>query len=164
MLNINKKIFIVFILLLIIKFSSADQCPNYADSADEFRAITIQSVFSFLGGNSALNNNEVSALYNFYSENKKEWDGSICSPEVICILEKYKSGNKNIDCGYGSGDGGGINSLCSSNLECKDSNDCTEDICNNPGTLSAQCKHIPSLENAACTGGVCNANGQCIAP
>jgi serine protease len=53
--------------------------------------------------------------------------------------------------------------VCSSDTDCNDSNECTNDVCLNPGTPNAYCSHSNVADNTACTGGVC-CSGKCAAP
>jgi len=52
---------------------------------------------------------------------------------------------------------------CSEDKDCNDDNDCTADVCNNPGTLEAACTHANLAEGAVCGAGICCA-GNCSAP
>jgi hypothetical protein len=52
--------------------------------------------------------------------------------------------------------------VCSSDADCDDANECTQDICNNPGSCTALCTSA-FLQDTACSGGVC-CLGTCVPP
>jgi hypothetical protein len=58
---------------------------------------------------------------------------------------------------------------CTSNADCNDDNECTDDVCNNPGTLNSYCSYSNSPEGTSCDDGLfctvsdhCNGQGNCI--
>lgn len=54
--------------------------------------------------------------------------------------------------------------VCSFNNDCDDGNDCTADVCINPGTASAYCSRTNVNDNFSCgTSGICCA-GKCVSP
>ena len=52
---------------------------------------------------------------------------------------------------------------CSSDTDCDDGNECTDDACINPGTEDAYCENTPVADDTACSGGIC-CSGVCSAP
>jgi hypothetical protein len=55
---------------------------------------------------------------------------------------------------------GSIENACSTDSECDDSNLCTQDVCENPGTAEAHCSNIP--QSGSCDDGLfCTVNDTC---
>ncbi len=52
---------------------------------------------------------------------------------------------------------------CSSDMECDDGNQCTNDVCVNPGETSAYCQNTALTDDGICTEGIC-CSGKCAAP
>ncbi|MEK6907129.1 MAG: hypothetical protein AABW45_01235, partial [Nanoarchaeota archaeon] len=158
MLNINKKILIILIVLLLsIKFSSALTCPANADTINEFKSVTTQMVFDFLGDKTTLTSEEVSIIYDFYNDNKNNWNSNICTQQVTDILNRYFQ--------ITSTPTQKVISLCSSDIDCNDNNRCTVDRCSNPGEISSSCSQniISSCTSGdgCCPGGCGTIDNDC---
>jgi serine protease len=52
---------------------------------------------------------------------------------------------------------------CSFDTDCNDNNECTNDVCVNPGQSNAYCQNTPLEDNTSCTNGIC-CSGVCKAP
>jgi len=53
--------------------------------------------------------------------------------------------------------------VCSSDIECDDSNSCTSDVCVNPGTVDAYCSNVAVEDGVVCDDGqFCTVNDVCI--
>lgn len=58
-------------------------------------------------------------------------------------------------------DGECVSLACSGALDCDDSNECTDDICLNPGQYNASCSNPNKTNDVPCSGGTCS-EGVCI--
>jgi serine protease len=52
---------------------------------------------------------------------------------------------------------------CSFDTDCNDNNECTTDVCNNPGTTTAHCSNTPVTDGTTCMAGIC-CSGTCALP
>jgi len=51
-------------------------------------------------------------------------------------------------------------SVCATDSDCNDNNECTSDICLNPSTENSYCQNAPLQENVTCSAGIC-CQGKC---
>ena len=72
--------------------------------------------------------------------------------EVECTSDNYGAG---IVDAYGTVNYYVPTVVCSSGTECDDTNECTTDVCINPGTTSSYCENTAIADDTTCTGGIC---------
>lgn len=79
--------------------------------------------------------------------------------QVDCSSDNYGAGIVNA---YGAVNYYVPTVVCSSDMECDDANECTTDVCINPGTTSSYCENTAIADDTTCTGGIC-CGGVCSA-